>query len=43
MKGEGAYGWVLHAGILAAPIEFNNNRSMKAVSIKLIANKLKQD
>jgi hypothetical protein len=43
MKGAGAYGWVAHTAIIAAGIEFNNNNSMKASSVKLIAQKINQD
>jgi len=43
MKGEGAYGWVPHSAIIAAGIEFNNDKSMKASSVKLITTALQHD
>lgn len=43
MKGQGGYGWVPHSAIMAAGIEFNNDKSMKASSTKMISNKLAQD
>ena len=43
MKGPGAYSWVRHNVIIAAGIEFNANRSLKANSIRLITKKLQED
>jgi hypothetical protein len=43
MKGEGAYGWVPHTAILAAGIEFNANKSMKAASVQHITNAIQQE
>ena len=42
MKGEEAYGWVPHSAILAAGIEFNANKSMKAASVQHITIALQQ-
>jgi hypothetical protein len=42
MKGNGGYGWVPHSAIIAAGIEFNANKSLKATSIRLITKKLQQ-
>ena len=43
IKGEGVYGWVPHKAIIAAGIEFNNDKSMKASSVKLITTALQHD
>jgi hypothetical protein len=43
MRGTGAYGWVAHTAIIAAGIEFNADKSMKAVSIRLITKALHKD
>lgn len=40
MKGSGGYGWVGHSAILAAGIEFNADRSMKASSVAMISKRL---
>ena len=43
MKGVGAYGWVAHSAIIAAGIAFNADKSMKAVSVRMLTKALNKD
>ena len=40
MSGAGAYGWAPHSSILVAPVELNQNHSMKQDSLRRISNAL---
>jgi hypothetical protein len=43
MKGTSAYGWVSHSAVLVAGLEFNNDNSMKAGSVKHVTAALDAD